>query len=182
MMPLVRPRLIDCKLAPHMVGVGWIACFPGTKTGTRVRSHVRPERKPERGSRSPKPPFWETALLSPSEPRLTNPAALALGQIEFPQVLLCGKPPPPIDKPGRLPCLCKIEFSWGPPGEKKIWGQNCFEERGFQQVPCYCRQEFKGTKQIGQTGFCEVLRLPSSFFENQAVLQGVPFMGVQVVR
>ena len=33
---------------------GFGGCSPGTKTGTRVRS--------------PKPPFYETALLSPSEP------------------------------------------------------------------------------------------------------------------
>ena len=50
------------------------------KTGTRVHSDVHPERKPERGyvrmfprnetgtrAHSPKPPFYETALLSPTK-------------------------------------------------------------------------------------------------------------------
>ena len=46
---------------------GWFGgCSPGTKTGTRVRS--------------PKPPFYETALLSPSENwRCT--AVLSLGSV-----------------------------------------------------------------------------------------------------
>ena len=43
---------------------GAFGCSPGTKTGTRVRSHVPPEQKKTR-VRSPKPPFYETALLSP---------------------------------------------------------------------------------------------------------------------
>ena len=42
---------------------GAFGCSPGTKTGTRVRSHVPPERKPERGyvrQNHPfaKPPFY----------------------------------------------------------------------------------------------------------------------------
>ena len=37
---------------------GTFACFPGTKTGTRVQS--------------PKPPFYETALLFPLEGSLTT--------------------------------------------------------------------------------------------------------------
>ena len=56
---------------------GWLCgCYPGTKTGTRVHSHVPPERKLERGYvrmfpperkagtrvHSPKPPFYETTL------------------------------------------------------------------------------------------------------------------------
>ena len=62
---------------------GWFwRMFPrNEKIGTSVRSDVPPERKPERGyvrlfprnetgtrAHSPKPPFYETALLSP----LTN--------------------------------------------------------------------------------------------------------------
>ena len=44
-------------------GPGTFGCSPGTKTGTRVRSHVPPERKPERGHvchNHPfaKPPFY----------------------------------------------------------------------------------------------------------------------------
>ena len=35
-----------------------------------VSADVPPERKPERGVRSPKPPFYETALLSPSDAKL----------------------------------------------------------------------------------------------------------------
>ena len=73
---------------------GFGGCSPGTKTGTRARSQVTPERKPERGcvrmfprnenrnegtfacspgtktgtrADSPKPPFCETALLSPDD-------------------------------------------------------------------------------------------------------------------
>ena len=40
---------------------GTFACSPGTKTGTRVRSHVSPERKTSM-ARLPNPPFYETAL------------------------------------------------------------------------------------------------------------------------
>ena len=45
---------------------GTFGYSPGTKTGTRVRSHVPPERKPERGHVR-QPHFSETALLSPSD-------------------------------------------------------------------------------------------------------------------
>ena len=51
---------------------GTFGCSPGTKTGTRVRSHVPPERKTGTRAHSPKPPFYETALLSPLEKRALN--------------------------------------------------------------------------------------------------------------
>ena len=44
---------------------GTFACSPGMKTGTRVRSHVPQEQKPETRVHSPKPPFYETALYLP---------------------------------------------------------------------------------------------------------------------
>ena len=49
---------------------GTFGCSPRTTNGTRVRSHVPPERKPERGHMGQnrpftKPPFYKTALLSP---------------------------------------------------------------------------------------------------------------------
>ena len=47
---------------------GTFGCSPGTKTGTRVRSRV-PGTKTGTRARSPKPPFYETALLSPSDLR-----------------------------------------------------------------------------------------------------------------
>ena len=44
---------------------GTFACSPGTKTGTRVHS--------------PKPPFYETALLSPGEPLQLPPRVSTSG-------------------------------------------------------------------------------------------------------
>ena len=46
---------------------GTFACSPGTKTGTRVRLHVPLGRKPGTRAHPPKPPFYETALLSPGD-------------------------------------------------------------------------------------------------------------------
>ena len=46
---------------------GYVRIFPGTKTGTRVRSHVPTERKPERGYVRQTTLLPETTLLSPSE-------------------------------------------------------------------------------------------------------------------
>ena len=65
---------------------GWFwRMFPRTKTGTRVHSDVPLERKPEQGyvrmfprnenqneARSPKPPFFETALLSAGDKNLSR--------------------------------------------------------------------------------------------------------------
>ena len=56
-MALTKARLLKHNFPVHGGGFqkgGFGGCSPGTKTGTRARS--------------PKPPFYETALLSPSEP------------------------------------------------------------------------------------------------------------------
>ena len=45
---------------------GFGGCFPGTKTGTRVRS--------------PKPPFYETALISPSDDSQRSPIFMTFEQ------------------------------------------------------------------------------------------------------
>ena len=46
---------------------GTFGCSPGTKTGTRVHSHVPPERKPERGYVRQNHPFTKPPFLSPGE-------------------------------------------------------------------------------------------------------------------
>ena len=44
---------------------GYIRMFPRNETGTKVRSHVPPERKTGTRAHSPKPPCCETTLLCP---------------------------------------------------------------------------------------------------------------------
>ena len=85
---------------------GTFACSPGTKTGTRVRSRVHPERKTGTRARSPKPPFfYETALSSPSDR-----VCCATFRLEFIAfggnfVLQRCREPPPCLKPLNLTAL-----------------------------------------------------------------------------
>ena len=46
---------------------GTFACSPRNETGTGVRSHVPPGTKIGTRVHSAKPPFYETAILSPSD-------------------------------------------------------------------------------------------------------------------
>ena len=65
-----------------------IGCSPGTKTGTRARSHVPPERKPERGHIRQnhlfgKPPFWlfPFEIVGKRHPRRPNLVYLLLPRV-----------------------------------------------------------------------------------------------------
>ena len=64
---------------------GTFGCPPERKTRTRVRSDVPLERKTETRVHSPKPPFYETALLSPGELWIDVLSCEVAGLLEAPK-------------------------------------------------------------------------------------------------